>query len=149
VVTNVLAVVERDSLGGYIREKEADFVLSVKDNQPTLQKQVAKAFEGEMERAANGKQPRKRQHVMRENKHGREEERSCYVLPAPQDLRQSKRWMDVKSIGMAIRRRTFKGKEQICVHYYISSLSPERQAFRSRRPHALVDREKFALGARW
>ncbi len=112
-----------------IRAKKADYVLSVKDNQPTLKKQVAEAFEGEMERAANGKQPRLRQHVTREDKHGREEERSYYVLPAPKDLRQSKRWMDVKSIGMAIRRRTVKGEEQICVHYYISSLSPGVKRF--------------------
>jgi predicted transposase YbfD/YdcC len=112
-----------------IRAKEADYVLSVKDNQPTLKKQVAEAFEGEMERAAQGELPRFRRHVTRENKHGREEERSYYVLPAPKNLRQSKRWTDVKSIGMVIRRRTVKGEEQICVHYYISSLSPNVRRF--------------------
>ena len=112
-----------------IREKGADYVLSVKDNQPTLKKQVAEAFESEMQRAAQGEPPRFRRHVTRENKHGREEERSYYVLPAPQNLRQSKRWTDVKSIGMVIRRRTVKGQEQICVHYYICSLSPRVRRF--------------------
>ena len=112
-----------------IRAKKADYVLSVKDNQPTLKKQVAEAFEDEMEHAAQGEQPRFRRHVTRENEHGREEERSYYVLPAPKRLRQSKRWTDVKSIGMVIRRRTVKGEEQICVHYYISSLSPNVRRF--------------------
>lgn len=124
------AIVTIDAMGcqteivNKIREKEADYLLSVKDNQPTLKQHIAEAFEGEIERAAGGQPSRFRRHVTRENKRGREEERSYYVLPAPKTLRLSKRWTDVKSIGMVIRRRTFQGEEQICVHYYISSLSP-------------------------
>lgn len=129
------AIVTIDAMGcqteivNKIRAKQADYVLSVKDNQPTLKRQIAKTFEDQMERAAQGKQPRFRRHVTCETNGGREEERSYYVLPAPHSLRQSKRWQDVKSIGMVIRRRTVKGEEQICVHYYISSLSPQVRRF--------------------
>ena len=140
------AVVTIDALGcqteivNKIREQESDYVLSVKDNQPTLKKQIAKAFEDEMERAAQGEPPRFRQHVTCENQHGREEEHSDYVLPAPHHLRHSKRWTDVKSIGMVIRRRMVKGAEQICMHSSISSLTPRVRRFpRVVRSHRSIE----------
>jgi len=123
------AIVTIDAMGcqteiaEQIRERQADYVLAVKDNQPTLCTQVRKEFEHEMERGASGESPRFREHVTRETRHGREEERSYYQLPAPKSLTTPGRWRDLRTIGMVIRRRMVKGAEAIEVHYYISSLS--------------------------
>lgn len=122
------AIVTIDAMGcqteiaEQIREGQADYVLAVKDNQPTLCTQIRQEFEHEMARAAQGESPRFREHVTRETRHGRDEERSYYQLPASQSLTASNRWRDLRTIGMVIRRRVVSGQETIQVHYYISSL---------------------------
>ena len=122
------AIVTIDAMGcqteiaEQIRERKADYVLAVKDNQPTLCTQIRKEFEHEMERAASGESPRFREHVTREKQHGREEERSYYQLAAPKSLTATGRWCDLRTIGMVIRRRIVNGIEAIEVQYYISSL---------------------------
>jgi predicted transposase YbfD/YdcC len=122
------AIVTLDAMGCQteivetIRERGADYVLTVKENQPALHRTIRQSFEVEMERATQGQPPRFREHVTTETRHGREEERSYYLLPAPASLTASGRWRDLRNIGMVIRRRTVQGAEQIQVHYYITSL---------------------------
>lgn len=122
------AIVTLDALGcqteiaAQIRERQADYVLAVKENQPALCTQVRQAFEQELECALRGETPRFQELITRETHHGREEERSHYQLPAPPSLTTSRRWKDLQTIGMVIRRRRVQGAETIAAHYYISSL---------------------------
>jgi len=122
------AIVTIDAMGcqteiaSQIREQQADYVLAVKDNQPKLHQSIRRAFETEQARAVSGHSPRYRLHVTRKTEHGREEERTYYQLAAPQSLKVSGRWRDLRTIGMVIRRRTIQGREQQEVHFYISSL---------------------------
>jgi predicted transposase YbfD/YdcC len=123
-----------------VREKKADYVLNVKDNQPTLRQAIADEFDAAAKEAAEGEKPRFREHTTREQHHGRTEERAYYTMPAPKELKQSGKWKDLKSIGMVIRTRTVKGVQQVEVHYYITSLAPEVKRFaRAVRSHWSIE----------
>jgi len=136
------AIVTIDAMGcqteivAKIRERGADYVLPVKDNQPGLREKIARIFETELEREAEGGRPKFRQHATHEQRHGRIEDRRYYVLSAPEELKAGRRWTDIRSLGMIIRRRIIDGKETLEVHYYISSLAPNARRFaRAVRAH--------------
>jgi predicted transposase YbfD/YdcC len=97
-------------------------VLTVKNNQPTLHAQLATLFslygQGDYQ-AANLKV-----HKTIERGHGRQERREYYVAPAPDDLKQTKEWKNLRSVGMVYRCREHQGKLQEEVVYFISSLPP-------------------------
>lgn len=115
------------SIAAKIIEKEADYVLALKQNHPTLYQQVADLF-----LAADEEGNPKVRHVRRcETSHGREETRDYYIMPAPADLYQRDQWKGLQSIGMAVRqwvdRKT--GKRTGDVRYYLSSLMPKVKRF--------------------
>lgn len=142
------AIVTLDAMGCQteiaekIRAKEAHYVFTVKDNQPTLRQEIADAFEAAVKKASAGGKPEFRQLTTTERGHGRTEERSYYVMPAPKRLLRLGRWKDLRSIGMVIRRREIQGEEQIQVHYYIMSLEPKVKRFaRAVRSHWSVENQ--------
>lgn len=106
-----------------IRAKAADYVLIVKDNQPTLHAMIADLF---LEHAEHDfKVPGMRIHKKSERSHGRNERREYYVFSAPLALRESEEWIGVKTIGMIYRRREVGDQTQEEITYFISSLPPE------------------------
>ena len=105
-----------------IIERKADYVLAVKDNQPTLHTEIRQAFEQVLEPATSGFKPAFIEHVERQKKRGRTEERHYYQLPLPKGSSTFGRWRAAKTIGMVIRSRTIQGCEQLEAHYYLSSL---------------------------
>ena len=104
-----------------IIERDADYVLAVKDNQPKLHAAIQDAFEKELEAAATGNAPAYREHVEQQKKRGREEERRYLMMPLG-DSPTFGRWRAAKTIGMVFRRRTIRGCEQMEVHYYLCSI---------------------------
>jgi predicted transposase YbfD/YdcC len=95
-----------------------DYLLAVKDNQPTLHADVAACFTG----AAHGT----RRDVARTKEvgHGRREEREYTVLYAPVGLFTQAEWVGLKSVVQVKRRRQEGDKEPSTeVAYYISSSS--------------------------
>ncbi len=105
-----------------IIERGADYVLAVKDNQPKLHAEIRETFEQALAQATAGRPPAFLEHVERQQKRGRDEERHYYMLPRPKGSSTLGRWRAAKTIGMVIRRRTIRGCETIEVHYYLSSL---------------------------
>jgi len=105
-----------------IREKEADYILTVKGNQSTLKKSIGDLFE---QHAENGFRDRRvRTHKTTERNHGRDEFRAYTVAPAPAAIRELG-WADVKTVGMVYRERTINGKTSEELIYFISSLPPK------------------------
>jgi predicted transposase YbfD/YdcC len=92
-----------------IRAREADYVLAVKDNQPNLHQAIHDAF------VAYGEDdftdPSLRHHKTVDRDHGRHETREYFSAPVPKDLVGLIEWKDLRSIGVAIRRRVLNGKE--------------------------------------
>lgn len=120
-----------------IIEKEADYVLQVKENQPEL-KQVIKAEFNRYE-AANYQARQLRSHTTREKNRSRRETRVTMVAPAPAELKT--RWAGLRTIGLICRIRELPdGTEQTEISHFISSLAPTvRNHARHLRNHWSVE----------
>jgi len=105
-----------------IREKKADYILTVKGNQSSLKKTIGDLFEQYAEEGFRDR--RVRTHKTTERNRGRDELRAYTVAPAPAALRKQG-WCDVKTVGMVFRERTVNGKTSEEVIYVISSLPPK------------------------
>lgn len=110
-----------------IRCRKADYVLAVKDSQPTLHRGVEGFFTGQMEddyaRVEVGR------HETEEKGHGRVDHRSYYVCDAPADLPDRERWPGLAAVGAAINMSTRGGRPSDAVRYYILSRRLDARAF--------------------
>ena len=122
-----------------IRDKNADYILTVKGNQSSLQKVIGDLFE---QHAENGYRDRRvRIHKTTERSRDRVEQRVCTVAPAPRELREHG-WADIKTVGMLYRHREINGKETDEVVYFISSLPPKvRTLARHLRNHWTIENQ--------
>jgi predicted transposase YbfD/YdcC len=107
-----------------IVEQEGDYILAVKDNQPTLHAQIQNAFA----QTATQRFSRQREHTTEDIGHGRQERRTVRVLPAADALSGSLMgaWMDVLTVVMVIRVVSCKATGVVSTEesYFISSLRP-------------------------
>jgi predicted transposase YbfD/YdcC len=110
-----------------IREREADYVLAVKENQPTLLHAVQQAFLAHAE--ADFTDPTLRRLRTVDHGHGREETREYTIVAAPAALTAANLWTDVHSIGMVQRTRVQDDQVSEEIHYYLSSLRPRVKKF--------------------
>ena len=110
-----------------ILDRDADYVLSAKDNQPTLYNFLQEKFADCHE--ADAKVPGLVQHLARERSHGRQELRHYYTLPATvADQKVLSRWPGLKSFTMVYRQRTVGDQESNEIAYFISSHAPKVRA---------------------
>jgi predicted transposase YbfD/YdcC len=110
-------------IAGQVVEQEGDYVLSVKDNQPTLHREIQAAFAGT---EAFGKG---REATTLDDDHGRVESRTVRVLPAAKHLSEATRaaWEGALSLVMVLRVVTCKASGAVSreAAYYLSSLGPD------------------------
>jgi predicted transposase YbfD/YdcC len=98
---------------------EADYVLAVKGNQPTLFEGIMDFFEDHLE--DDFARALVRRHQTKEKGHGRLEDRWYYLCPVPEDLPDRTRWKKLKAIGMTVNCIERDGQECLAVRYYILS----------------------------
>jgi predicted transposase YbfD/YdcC len=110
-----------------IRAQEADYVLAVKDNQPSLHQAVHEAFMAHAE--SDFTDPTLRRIKTVERSHGREETREYFIAEVPAALVDAGEWRDVRSIGMVSRTRVVNGVASDEIVYYLSSLPPRVKQF--------------------
>jgi predicted transposase YbfD/YdcC len=110
-----------------IRGRDADYVLALKDNQPSLHQAVHEAFVAYAE--ADFTEPSLRQLRTVESGHGREEVREYFIAEAPPAVLAGGAWKDLRSIGMVVRTRTVNGVTSEEIVYYLSSLPAKVKAF--------------------
>lgn len=121
-VVTIDAVGCQKDIAAQIVAKEADYVLALKDNQPTLHEQVSDYF---LEQLEEENPPGKlRRHRQVEKGHGRTETRETFVAPAPKEMVASGAWVGLASIVMVIRHSLdhATGKLSDEVRYFLSSL---------------------------
>jgi len=109
-----------------IIEADADYLLAVKENQPTLHAAIAQTFAAKL---AQEQPPADLQSWQtRDHGHGRDEVRTTYTTDDLQALHMSDKWEGLCSIALVVAERTVNGKTSIERRYYISSLvgDPER-----------------------
>jgi predicted transposase YbfD/YdcC len=122
------AIVTLDAMGcqkeiaAKVRERGADDVLAVKDNQPHLRADLSDHFDEVLEEEES--LPRTRRHTTKEKNRGRLEHRTYLSTPVPEDLRKGEAWRDLKSVGCVIAVVQRGGKETVEARYSISSLKP-------------------------
>ena len=84
-----------------IRDRKADYILAVKQNQPKLYERVEAAI-GE---ALEGDAEALDEHKTVEKGHGRQETRTYAVVAAPDEVDPEGQWRDLSALGIAISER--------------------------------------------
>jgi predicted transposase YbfD/YdcC len=107
---------------------KADYVMTVKQNQPQLHQRLTELFEqyAQQEYQVDGL---RQQVSQKQRSHGRIEQRSCYVIGVPKGDKVFQRWPSLRSIGLLYRHSTSTDKqgevkETHDVAFFISSLPP-------------------------
>ena len=115
-----------------IRERGADYVLAVKDNQPILADSVRDFFA--LFKAAPEKTPHTLAETV-EKDHGRLETRRCYAFDQLACLHRAEQWPGLKSFAVIESERLANGKLSTERRFYISSLPAEaaRLAYAARQ----------------
>src|SRR4029077_1238732 len=119
------ALVSIDAIGcqkdiaAQIRQGGGDYLLAVKDNQPTLYTDTQACFLRAYEEDFAGVEHDT--FTTQEVGHGRREERRYRVIYDPRGLRTQADWVDLRTIVQVIRTRQVGDKESTEVSYYISS----------------------------
>jgi predicted transposase YbfD/YdcC len=94
-----------------------DYLLQVKENQPTLHEEIRRLDEAAMETAYAGVPTA----CTTEVHHGREELRACWVLTDLAALQERAKWPELKSVLVVVRERSVGERNSCEKHYYISS----------------------------
>src|SRR5262249_52571734 len=121
VVTIDAAGCQKD-IAAQIVAQEADYVLALKENQPTLYDQVSDYFLEQLEKEGPGRKVRHHREV--EEGHGRSETREPFVAPAPKGMVAAGAWLGLATVVLVIRRcvEHATGKTSDEVRYFISTL---------------------------
>jgi predicted transposase YbfD/YdcC len=123
-----------------IVDKGADYVLALKDNQPTLYQQVADYFVEQIE-TEDGRGVM-RQHREVETGHGRTETRDTFAAPLPEGMVDPSVWQGLVTVVMVVRHCVdhATGKVSDEVRYFISSLPARvRRLARAVRRHWRIE----------
>lgn len=122
-------IVTIDAIGCYktivdaIRNKKADYVITLKANQKNLHQSAAEFFEENKEGSSV------KYHETNDKKHGRIETRKYYITSDLNQFRSTEKFKDIKSIGMVEATREVNGKVSTQVRYFITSLEPNPKLF--------------------
>ena len=106
-----------------VLEQHGDYMLHIKDNQPTLHADVAQLFDWALDPAL----PLDQRILWVESEslnkgHGRIEHRRCVGIEDLEGLETLERWPGAKSLWMIVSERTVGAKTTVERRYYISSL---------------------------
>jgi len=123
VIVTIDAMGTHSNIAQAIRDKEADYVLAVKDNQPKLAESITTFFEiGQ----AEGWQHTPHTYVESvEKDHGRLEVRRCWAFNQLDCLSNPQQWPDLKMFGVIEAERTINGKTSCERRLYIGSIAPD------------------------
>lgn len=123
VIVTIDAMGTHSNIAQAIRDKEADYVLAVKDNQPKLAESITTFFEiGQAEGWKNTP------HTFIESvekDHGRLEVRRCWAFDQLDCLANPQQWPDLKTFGVIESERTTNGVTSCERRLYIGSIAPD------------------------
>src|SRR5260370_1652207 len=110
------------AIAAQIIDQDADYVLALKENHPTLHDQVSDYFLEQIE--ADPADCKMRRHRQVETGHGRTETRETLVVPVPKGKIDTGAWLGLATLVMVIRRCVdhASAKSSDEVRYFISSL---------------------------
>jgi predicted transposase YbfD/YdcC len=106
------ALVTIDAAGCYteivdaVVENDANYLITLKANQPTLMAEAQKVFSEVESKEFEGVES----YSESDRGHGRIEERIYYAMPLPDDSPSREKWQNLETFVMAISHRTVKGE---------------------------------------
>ncbi len=121
------AVVTIDAMGcqkdiaAKIIDRGGEYVLAVKENQPHLYEDIARAFDEALDQGSPGVDFTECQ--TEGVRSGRQETRSCCVITNPQGVRNAGLWVGLTAIVMVISHRVVNGEASSETRYFIGSAS--------------------------
>jgi predicted transposase YbfD/YdcC len=116
-------------IAGQIVDQGGDYVLAVKENQPTLSADIQQVFD---EVLTHDDTPLEHRCIQtHERGHGRLETRQYHVVSVPDDFAERHPdWEGLRSLGMVISERQVGDEEPTCeARFFISSLKPRVGTF--------------------
>jgi predicted transposase YbfD/YdcC len=102
-----------------IVDADADYVLAVKGNQPTLHQGIIDFFDDHLD--DDFARVKVRRFETEERLHARDESRFYYLCQAPEDLPDRDRWPELNAIGIAICNSHRDGRDHTEIRYSILS----------------------------
>ncbi len=108
-----------------IREKEAHFLIGLKDNQPTLAADMGQLLEEGCRTDFAGLTTDV--HVTTEKAHGGVEQRDVRAIEIPADSPHRKTWKDLRTLVVVLKRTERDGLEKFETRLYLSSLPPQAE----------------------
>ena len=109
-----------------IAEKDADYIIAVKKNQPTLYEHIEQLFKQAIK--TQGKDLNMSSFTSKEMNRGREEIRNYLMITdVAERIDPLKKWRKLNSIGMVESVRVVDGKTSVEARYFISSLENNSQ----------------------
>ena len=129
-IVTIDAMGTQKEIARQIREKEADYVLALKDNQPTLYAEVEGIFIAEEDSLRSEKKSKSQEsgstmYETVEQGHGRRETRRVLSVAAPEWLGKKETWQDLRSLVMVEAKREVNGQSSTERRCFISSLAPD------------------------
>ena len=122
-IVTIDAIGTQTKIARTIVEANADYVLSVKENQGHLYEDISVVFA--IDQAHDFKYASYEYAKTTNKGHGRIDVRECWSTSKPEHLnliRDAHNWVGLKSIAMIISTRIIDGKETKTIRFYISSL---------------------------
>ena len=122
------AVVTIDAAGCYteivdaIVEGKGHYVITLKDNQPTLSQAAQEAFAEAESKGFEGVQS----YQTTDKGHGRIETRTYYAMPVPEDSELRNKWRNLETFGMGMLERTENGETTTAIRFMISDLPADQ-----------------------
>ena len=110
-----------------IVDKKADYVLAVKDNQPTLHQALQETFIRWAD--ADYTEPSLRRWRTVDEDHGRRETRDYFIAAVPKDWPGAEAWAGLQSIGVVLRTREDGDHISEEFAYYIGSIPAKVKQF--------------------
>ena len=110
-----------------IRARGGDYVLSVKDNQPTLLQDIQNTFAQAFDTDFAGLEHD--QYETKDKGHGREECRHYTVIYDPATLTQKELWQDLRVIGLCVSERTVGAATTTEARYFIGSRKAKAKTY--------------------
>lgn len=126
-IVTIDAMGTQKEIAQVIQEREADFVLCLKENQPLFYQQAVRHFDQCLQADFAGVEVSRFE--TNDKDHGRLEERAYYQVEVPSDWGVLEEWAGLKTLGLVIRRREIQGREAWESHYYVSSLPLDADLF--------------------
>ena len=116
-----------------IRDKKAEYVIALKQNQPTLRSDADLYFQTNTDKLPSVSTT--------EKAHGRIESRTYQLLTDITWLPDKGQWTDLKAIGMVKSKRIVQGEESYECRYYITSLTEVEQFAYAVRKHWSIENQ--------